>query len=405
MLMSSPFSRTTRSLDADSYRRSSLGLIIVIIVLAAWTAWLLFARVSLYEVADTARLEVVGAVHPVQSPSAGRVVATHLAIGKQVKAGDILIELDSNAERLQLNEEQTRLAARSAELVALRDRGTAENQARIETAQGSPVALDEARARQRESEALARVAVEEVERLARLHKQGLVPEMELIRARAEAQKRQEAAEALRLGVERLDKEQQARASDRLVRVETVKGEIALLEGEINTRRATIERIKNEAERRVIRASASGRLGEVAELRVGSFVDQGQKLAAIIPEGTLKAVAEFIPSSAIGRVQTGQPALLRLAGFPWTEYGMVRATVASVASEPRDGRIRVELLLTTDPTSMIPLQHGLPGTVEVEVERVSPANLLLRAVGKRLTTLSNKAAKEGGRGAINGAQQN
>ena len=32
---------------------------------------------------------------------------------------------------------------------------------------------------------------------------------------------------------------------------------------------------------------------------------------------------------------------------------------------------------------IPLQHGLPGTVEVEVERVSPATLVLREVGKHL----------------------
>jgi hypothetical protein len=28
-----------------------------------------------------------------------------------------------------------------------------------------------------------------------------------------------------------------------------------------------------------------------------------------------------------------------------------------------------------------MQHGLPGTVQVEVERISPASLLLRVVGK------------------------
>jgi len=41
---------------------------------------------------------------------------------------------------------------------------------------------------------------------------------------------------------------------------------------------------------------------------------------------------------------------------------------------------------SDPTSAIPLQHGLPGTVEVE--RVSPATLVLRAIGKRLGTLKS-----------------
>jgi hypothetical protein len=30
-----------------------------------------------------------------------------------------------------------------------------------------------------------------------------------------------------------------------------------------------------------------------------------------------------------------------------------------------------------------MQHGLPGTVQVEVERISPASLVLRVVGRDL----------------------
>ena len=92
---------------------------------------------------------------------------------------------------------------------------------------------------------------------------------------------------------------------------------------------------------------------------------------------------------MGRIQTGQRARLRLEGFPWTEYGGVSATVSNVAGEPRSGRVRVELAVNPDPASSIPLQHGLPGTIEVEVERVSPAVLLLRAAGRRLTGVVGK----------------
>jgi membrane fusion protein (multidrug efflux system) len=53
----------------------------------------------------------------------------------------------------------------------------------------------------------------------------------------------------------------------------------------------------------------------------------------------------------------------------------------VASEPRDGSIRVELALQPPRRTRLPLQHGLPGTAEVEVERVTPAVLVLRTVGK------------------------
>ena len=48
---------------------------------------------------------------------------------------------------------------------------------------------------------------------------------------------------------------------------------------------------------------------------------------------------------------------------------------------RDGRIRVELAVNRHSASRIPMQHGLPGTVQVQVERISPASLVLRVVGR------------------------
>jgi membrane fusion protein (multidrug efflux system) len=80
--------------------------------------------------------------------------------------------------------------------------------------------------------------------------------------------------------------------------------------------------------------------------------------------------------------------MRLASFPWTQYGSLSAVVTRIAGEARDGKIRVELSVSSDAPSSIPLQHGLPGTVEIEVEQVSPATLLLRTV-KLLTTPSTR----------------
>ena len=42
---------------------------------------------------------------------AGRVKATHLVLGQEVQGGDVLVELDVDAQRLQLEEERARLAA------------------------------------------------------------------------------------------------------------------------------------------------------------------------------------------------------------------------------------------------------------------------------------------------------
>jgi hypothetical protein len=73
----------------------------------------------------------------------------------------------------------------------------------------------------------------------------------------------------------------------------------------------------------------------------------------------------------------------LQGYPWTEYGTLSATVANVGNEPSEGRVRVELTLEPHQNTTIPMQHGLPGTAEIEVERVAPAVLALRAAGQLL----------------------
>lgn len=376
--MSTAFSHFIRSLDADSFRRSMLGLLLVAGLLAAWFAWLFLARITVYEVTDTARLEVDRAVHPVDSPVAGRIVSTRLVMGREVQAGDVLVELDADTQQLQLKEEQTELTALAPQIATLRDEIAIEQQAIAEAGQAGRAGLDEARARFQEADASARFAEEQAKRLAGLHTEGIIAELELLRAKSEAKSRQAAADSLQFTVTRLEREQQTQETERKVRIEKLVREVRRLEGQATTTSATIKRLEHEGEKRYIRAPVAGRLGEVANLRPGSVVREGDKLGAILPSGQLKAVANFPPPTALGRIRPGHPARLRLHGFPWTQYGSISATVTSVASEVRDGQIRVELAFLTDPASPIPLQHGLPGTVEVEVERVSPAALVLRA---------------------------
>jgi multidrug resistance efflux pump len=97
-------------------------------------------------------------------------------------------------------------------------------------------------------------------------------------------------------------------------------------------------------------------------------------------GNSKLTADF-PLTALAHVRPGQPARLYLNGFPWTRYGTIPTTVTSVSSRIHDGQAQVELAISPDSVPPIPLQHGLTGTVEIEIERVSPATLVLRAAGQ------------------------
>ncbi len=381
--MPTPFTRCARSLAADGFKRPALSILFVATLLSGWLVWLAIAEVELYETTGEARLEVDHAAHPIEALVGGRVTAVHLKVGREVKAGDTLIEMETESQRLQLAEEEARVAALRGQLAALDGQRAAERQVQAESRQAAPVAIDESRARLEEAEAGARVAADEARRFELLRANGLIAEVEVVRAKAEAERRRAAADALRIAISRQSKDQLARDSSQQATLESLKRDAAVIEGEIKTRQTIIERLRYEISQRLIVAPASGKLGEVADLRAGQVIREGDKIGAVIPDGKLRVVATFPPSDSLGRIRAGQQAYLRLDGFPWTEYGKVAAEVTDIASEPRSGRVRVELLAHPESAPLIPMQHGLPGALEIEVARVTPAALVLRSLGKLL----------------------
>jgi multidrug resistance efflux pump len=380
--MSSPFGRSVRAIESER-TRGWVPVAIAAGLLALWAAWFLFSRIPLYETSATARIEATAAAHPIDARMAGRAVRVNLAVGAPVRAGDVLVELEADAERLALEQARARLASLDPELSSVRREIAAEERGIEDERRGAAGARDEQRAVLRETRAALALAEDDARRLARLRAGGLVSEQDDARARAEVEQRRAASEAAGSALARIDQEQQTRESDRLVRIQRLRGTLSRLEGESATSVAAVKRFEYEVERRVLRAPVAGRIGEAVDLKAGAAVREGERLAAIVPDGPLRVVAQFAPAAAFGRVFTGQPGTVRLEGFPWAEHGSLRARVTRVANEMRDGLVRVELDVTGMPAAL-PISHALPGTVEIEVERVRPAWLVLRMLGGAVT---------------------
>lgn len=383
--MSTGFSRTLLSLQADSFRSSSTGILVAAALAAGWVAWCFLAHIAVYEISVTARVEAEHATTQVQSPLPGRVAAVHLGMERSVQDGEVLVELDSESEQRQIAEQQVRLAALDPQIAALRDQAAEEGRAAAEEEIANRSAGEEAEAALRQAEAPAQFAEAEARRLAQLQADRLIAPRDFERGQAEARSTYAAAAARQLSVRRLQDEQRVQRSDRSAQIKNLRGEIARLEADSLAVRAYITRLEYEVERHRIRAPISGKLGETAVLRVGAVVQAGEVLATIVPDDRAVIVAQFAPASAMGRLRAGQPAVLRLQGFPWMRYGSIRAAVTHVAGEVRDGTVRVELAVIGAPPAGIPLQHGLPGSVEVSVERATPAELVLHSAGRLLVS--------------------
>ncbi len=94
------------------------------------------------------------------------------------------------------------------------------------------------------------------------------------------------------------------------------------------------------------------------------------------------LADF-PPETLGRIRSGQLALLRLDGSIGDQVGTIPALVMDVVDQ--EERVRVELYALVDGPTLVLLREGLTGRVEVEVEHVSAATLVMRAPGQFLDT--------------------
>lgn len=391
--MANHFSRTERALAADKGWAGLVLGVLAAVLLLFWLLWFFAGQVTLYERSRSARVEVRQAPHGVHTPVAGQLLRVTAAVGQQVQAGDVLAELDASMEQARMQEEQARLLAVQPKLVALSKEVAAQDAAINANKNAADAALASLQARMREAKAGADFAREQERRLRAEAEAGGVAKADALKAAAEASKLAAGMEALDADTKRAGLDATAKNWQLLASVEGLRRSAAGLEGEKQASVATLERAQREAARKVLRAPVAGTVAELPAWSPGVYVTEGQKLATVVPAGELVVVAQFNAASALGRLQIGQPAQLRLDGFPWTQFGMAHATVRKVASETRDGTLRVEFSAAQTLAAGMALRHGMPGSVEVSVGQVSPAGLVWRLFGQ--TALENPAASTSG----------
>ena len=67
---------------------------------------------------------------------------------------------------------------------------------------------------------------------------------------------------------------------------------------------------------------------------GQHVTVGSALASIVPEKETEVIGRMeVPSAGFGKVETGQTVNVKLNGFPYMEYGVLKGTIRSISSVP------------------------------------------------------------------------
>lgn len=378
--MATPFNRTLQSLATESDRPAAAWVAGAGALLTAWIAWACLTRVPVYEATPAGRIELGQGSLGVQAPVSAAVTRSALALGESVTAGQVLVELDSRTIDEALALKRSERAALGARLAAVEAETEAEREALALSQREHAATLAEARAREHEAAPRVEHARELAERLGRAYADGALAEHELSDVKSRAETAERGLTALDRGFERLRLELQRGERDREVRIRRLERDLSEVKGELATLDAAVGALEAERDERRLRAPVSGVLSSVTSLQLGAYVEAGDVLFHVVPEAGPRAVAWFQAARAVGRVRPGQRARLRLDGFPWTRYGMLAGHVDRIGSDPTSGQVQVELALDTGGPLAFPVQHGMTARIEVEVERVSPLTLLLRACG-------------------------
>jgi hypothetical protein len=95
----------------------------------------------------------------------------------------------------------------------------------------------------------------------------------------------------------------------------------------------------------------------------------------------------------GKVKTGQKVNIKLANFPYTEFGMLTGKVKSISLVPDQGKYFVEIELTnglkTNYNKQLPFFQEMTGTAEIITEDM---RLIERIIAPMRSMYKEKLAK-------------
>lgn len=284
----------------------------------------------------TGYLEPEGGVVRVRSPRQAIVGAVHARDGELVRAGEVLVTLQSSQTTVAGATAETEIARQlesqrtDLEAQLLRERGWSEKEQRrlaatVEDLQTDLGMLDRSMETQREQ---ARLALQQVERVRLLSERGTVSVDEL-------QRREIAALGQRLSVQTSERESGSKRAQLLqarIALEQLPALASERERSLRDSLANVQQRLIELEVRraiVVVAPTSGRIAAIPAL-AGSAVDAGGLIATIAPEEAVLHARLFVPTRAIGKVKPGQEVSIRYEAFPYQKYGTFKGRVREVS---------------------------------------------------------------------------
>jgi len=327
---------------------------------AAGLAWLALAHTEEVVIAR-GKLEPVGGVKDVQMPLQG--VARQILVkdGDTVKAGQVLIRLDTEASGER--------RANTLKTISLKRRELQLKEQELDKV------IDYFRIEQQSLRTSLALSKEILSRYDKLSKQGATAELQYLEQRNKVQ--DIANDLAKIGV---DAKRQNSVLDQ--QIQALRGQISELNTQLTESSVTLRYQE-------VRSPVTGIVFENKVRGPGYVAQTSEPVMKIVPFDQLKAKVE-IPSRSIGFVAVGKPVDISIDSFPSTDFGVLHGSVTRIGSDakpPDAAQGQTEYLFPADVSldsqklklkngKFLPLQVGMSLTANIKLRSVSYLQLLL-----------------------------
>jgi len=123
---------------------------------------------------------------------------------------------------------------------------------------------------------------------------------------------------------------------------------------------------------VLKSATSGKVSIGNYWSVNQNVKAGDAILTVLPDRTEKPYGKItLAMENSGKAKTGQKVNIKLANFPYTEFGMLTGKVKSISLVPDQGKYFVEIELTnglkTNYNKQLPFFQEMTGSAEIITE--------------------------------------
>jgi HlyD family secretion protein len=394
--------------------------------------WSYFSRVDEVAVTD-GEIIPTSQIRPVKALEGGVLREVKVSEGDLVKKGDVLIlqdpalnqaEVDRLSKNLKLVQQdiarlEAEQAGRSTSGSPLQDQLIAARLAEFDTKQAAAIAdaqrqqaaIAESRAQlvrfQENLNNARKTLVNAQERTAgfeRALEEGAIPRVDYLQARDQLTQAQDTVSSLQQQIiaqeQAIRQAEQAYASAQQVTNRVGAERRSEVLTQLSQRRETLADLEGQLKQSNIRAAGqvvtapiSGKIYNIEVNLAERTIEPGEELLSILPDGQELVVETKVLNRDIGFIQQGMKAKVKIATFPFQEFGTIDGEVVSLSPNATvdqqlglvfKARVKLSRNYVMFNQQKIDLTPGMAATAEVVTRQRSVLTFLLEPITKRFS---------------------